>query len=239
MNLFDLLFPPRCIFCHRVLPRDVDSVCLDCQQSIALSDHQPHKVKGSFYKCVYRALSYEGNVRKCLHRYKFGGKSSYADPLSRILQQALPRDQVFDLITFVPTNPRNVKRRGFHHTKLLAQRLSAHTGIPCIRLLDKRRNTRPMYGLHPAQRRANILGAIAPAAPMEVIAGKRILVVDDLITTGSTLSECARVLLETGAAGVWGVTVAESKRFPKRRKEDIEKLPELGYNEICRVILHP
>lgn len=216
MSLFDLLFPPRCIFCRRVLPRDVDSVCLDCQQTIALSDHPPHKGKGSFYKCVYSALPYEGNVRKCLHRYKFGGKSSYADPLARILQQALPQDQSFDIITFVPTNPRNVKQRGFHHTQLLAQRLSAHTDIPCTRLLSKRRNTRPMYGLHPAQRRANILGAISPAAPMEAIAGRRILLVDDLITTGSTLSECARVLLEEGAAGVWCVTVAESKKISKK-----------------------
>ena len=188
MSLFTLLFPPRCILCRRLLPKGSPAVCLACQKSTLLSDTPPHKAKGAFYKCVYSALWYEGNVRKCLHRFKFGYKSSYAAPLAKILQHVLPEDQSFDLITFVPTNPKNVKQRGFHHTKLLAQELSALTGIPCAELLVKNRSTKPMHGLHPAQRRANILGSIAPAAPIDTIAGQRILLVDDLITTGSTLS---------------------------------------------------
>lgn len=216
MNLLDLLFPPRCIFCRRVLPREVDSVCSPCQRAISFLDAPPNKAKGAFYHCAYSALSCEGNVRKCLHRYKFGGKSSYAAPLARILQHAMPRDQHFDLITFVPTNPKNVRQRGFHHAGLLARELSSLTGIPCRPLLRKIRNTKPMHGLHPAQRRANILGAIAPAAPREAIAGRRVLIVDDLITTGSTLSECARILLAEGAAGVWGITVAWQKKISKK-----------------------
>lgn len=218
MKLLSLLFPPRCIFCRRLLARDDTAVCQRCQDTIVLSGTPPHRAKGAFYRCVYSALWYEGPVRKCLHRYKFGGKSSYAAPLARILAHVLPRDQSFDLITFVPTNPAHVKRRGFHHTGLLARELSALTGLPCAELLRKTRSTQPMHGLHPARRRANILGAIAPAVPMEAIAGRRILVVDDLITTGSTLSECARVLLSQGAAGVWGVTLAESKKISKMQQ---------------------
>ncbi len=215
MKLFELLFPPRCIFCRRVLPQKDPAVCPHCQKSILFSGSPPHRAKGAFYKCVYSALWYEGNVRKCLHRYKFSGKSNYALPLAQILQHILPQDQAFDVITFVPTNPKNTKKRGFHHTGLLARELSVLTGIPCAELLHKTRNTRPMHGLHPAQRRANILGSMAAAVPMEEIAGKRILVVDDLITTGSTLSECARVLMEQGAAGVWGITLAERKKISK------------------------
>ena len=218
MKLLDLLFPPRCILCRRVLPKDSPAVCSACQKSTLLSGTSPHRAKGAFYKCVYSALWYEGNVRKCLHRYKFGGKSSYAAPLAQILQHLLPEDQTFDLITFVPTNAKNVKRRGFHHTGLLAKELSARTGIPCMELLLKTRATRPMHGLHPAQRRANILGAVSPAAPMETVIGKRILLVDDLITTGSTLSECARVLMSQGAAGVWGITVAQRKKISKNQQ---------------------
>lgn len=215
MSLFTLLFPPRCILCRRLLPKGSPAVCSACQKSTLLSDTPPHKAKGAFYKCVYSALWYEGNVRKCLHRFKFGYKSSYAAPLAKILQHVLPEDQSFDLITFVPTNPKNIKQRGFHHTKLLAQELSALTGIPCAELLVKNRSTKPMHGLHPAQRRANILGSITPAAPIDTIAGQRILLVDDLITTGSTLSECSRVLLSQGAAGVWGITVAQVKKISK------------------------
>lgn len=215
MNLLRLLFPPRCIFCRKVLPDDAPGVCIRCQKRILLSGSQPHKAKGAFYKCVYSALWYEGAVRKCLHRYKFGGKSSYAPPLAKILQHVLPQDQIFDIITFVPTNAANVKQRGFHHTGLLAQELSALTGIPCAELLRKVRKTRPMHGLHPAQRRANILGSISVDTPPELIVGKRVLVVDDLITTGSTMSECARVLMAQGAAGVWGVTLAERKKISK------------------------
>ncbi len=219
MKLLDLLFPPRCIFCRTVLPSPAPAVCDHCQKSILLTGSPPHKAKGAFYKCVYSALWYDGNVRKCLHRYKFSGKSNYARPLAQILQYILPQDQTFDLITFVPTNPKNTKQRGFHHTGLLARELSNLTGIPCIELLHKTRNTRPMHGLHPAQRRANILGSIAVSVPMEQIIGKRVLVVDDLITTGSTLSECARVLTEQGAAGVWGITLAQRKKISKNPQQ--------------------
>lgn len=218
MSLFSLLFPPRCIFCRRVLDADHTGVCPACQKRIFLSGSQPRKAKGAFYRCVYSALWYEGDVRACLHRYKFGGRSSYALPLAQILAHILPGDQTFDLISFVPTNPAHVRKRGFHHTALLAEELSRRTGLPCTELLKKTRNTKPMYRLHPAQRRANILGAIAPAAPDHTVAGKRILLVDDLLTTGSTLSECARVLLQQGAAGVWGITVAESKKISKKQQ---------------------
>ena len=219
MNLLSLLFPPRCIFCRRVLSDHAPGVCSACQKRILLNVNPPHKAKGAFYKCVYSALWYEGAVRKCLHRYKFSGKSNYAPTLAKILQHALPQDQTFDIITFVPTNPQNIKQRGYHHTGLLAQELSALTGIPCKELLMKTRKTSPMHGLHVAQRRANILGAIAVSAPIDAIMGKRILVVDDLITTGSTMSECARALMERGAAGVWGATLAERKKISKNSQQ--------------------
>ena len=70
MSLFTLLFPPRCILCRRLLPKGSPEVCSACQKSTFFSDTPPHKAKGAFYKCVYSALWYEGNVRKCLHRFQ-------------------------------------------------------------------------------------------------------------------------------------------------------------------------
>lgn len=218
-RLLRLLFPPRCIFCQRLLPKEEEAVCPECQQKIVLRDAPPRRESGAFYQCVYTALWYEGAVRKCLHRYKFSGKSAYARPLAQILYHALPAEP-FDRITYVPTNPKNLRRRGFHHTRLLAQELSALCGIPAEALLRKNRDTQPMYGLKPAQRRANVLGAVEMRDPRRDLTGLRILIVDDLITTGSTLSECARILRQQGAAVVCGAAVACGK---KNSKMDIEK----------------
>lgn len=218
-RLLRLLFPPRCIFCQALLPETEEAVCPDCQKKILLLPEAKQREQGAFYTCVYSALPYEGAVRSCIQRYKFSGKAAYARPLAQILYHVLPPDE-FDCVAYVPTNPKNVRRRGFHHTQLLAKELGRLSGLPVEELLCKKRTTKPMFGLKPAERRANILGAVGLKQPEKSLAGQRILLVDDLITTGSTLSECARVLLEQGAASVTGATVAQAQ---KNSKLHIEK----------------
>lgn len=209
-GLIKLLFPPKCIFCGTLLQPEEQEVCSDCQQSILLACRAPRQAKGAFYDAAVCALDYEGSVRSALHRFKFSGKQSYAPALARILCFALGENltQPADCVTYVPTNRRNLHKRGYNHAQLLAQEVAAQLKLPLMHTLRKTRDTQPMFGLKPEQRRANILGAIALDCPAEEVEGKRILLLDDILTTGSTVSECARILKTGGAKAVYVAAVA-------------------------------
>lgn len=214
MSLLSLLFPPKCMFCGEILPRGSQDVCQRCMDEVLLTDSAPKKQDGAFFSKVVSALEYEGRVRKALHRFKFSGRQSYAAPLARILLFATQGklDGQYDIIVPVPTNRENIRKRGYNHAALLAGEMAGLTGVPWCEALKKTRSTKPMFGLKAAERRANVLGAFGLACPVEDIAGKRVLVVDDVLTTGSTLSECARILLESGAQAVVCATVAMARQ---------------------------
>ncbi|MEA5038671.1 MAG: ComF family protein [Clostridiaceae bacterium] len=209
-DLLQLLFPPKCIFCGALLPQGMEEVCARCRQEVLLSAAPPRTDKGAFYAKAIAALPYTGEVRRTVRRFKFSGKQSYARPLARILSYAVGKklDEPYDLITFVPTNARNLRRRGYNQAELLARELAAFTGRPCLETLKKTRSTQPMYRLKPAERRANALGAFALCCRPEMLQGKTVLLVDDVLTTGATISECARMLREGGAKKVFGAAAA-------------------------------
>lgn len=210
-RLAALLFPPKCIFCGRLIKSDGSGVCASCQDEIEL-DVKSGKRGGLFYETAVTALEYDGKVRKALHRFKFSGKQSYAAPLARILAFAVRQKlNDIDVITFVPTNAANLRRRGYDHARLMAKVLSSELGLPFIAALEKTRKTKPMFGLGRAERRANVLGAFKLGCRNEDIAGKNVLIVDDVITTGATVSECAGILKSGGAGRVYCVAVASVK----------------------------
>ena len=155
-------------------------------------------------------LWYQGLAREGLHRFKFRGVSSAAGPLGELLAQCAAEhfSGAFDTVTWVPVSPRRLRQRGYDQARLLAEsacRLWDTTPVP---LLCKTVHNPAQSGLREsAARRANVLGVYAPASP-EQTAGKRILLVDDICTTGATLMECARVLREAGAEDVICAAVA-------------------------------
>ena len=213
-RLLRLIFPPKCIFCGAMLKPSEPDVCQMCMDAVLLDGEPAQRVNGAFFDSAVGALRYEGNVRKALHRFKFSGKQSYAVPLARVLAFALDQKDVgdFDLIVSVPTNRKNVRKRGYNHADLLGRELARLTGRPYIDVLAKSRETVPMFGLKQAERRANVLGAFSLKCRPEDIEGRRVLLVDDVITTGATLSECARILKENGAAAVLCAAAASAPR---------------------------
>ena len=194
-SLLDLLFPPKCPFCGRVL--DKPGICDALRRG-----------PGGF-RCA-APLWYQGLAREGLHRFKFRGMSSAAGPLGELLAQCAAEhfSGEFDTVTWVPVSPRRLRQRGYDQARLLAEsacRLWDTTPVP---LLCKTVHNPAQSGLREsAARRANVLGVYAPASP-EQTAGKRILLVDDICTTGATLMECARVLREAGAEDVICAAVA-------------------------------
>lgn len=208
-RLLDLLYPPKCVFCRKLLQKDEDRICNACRLHLPLSEEI--KDTGPYLSDCVAALSYEGVVRDSLLRYKFEGMEQYAACFADLMRAAVSSKvgkNAFDLVTWVPVSRRRLRRRGYDQAELLAQKLAVGMQKPVKRLLRKNRNTPAQSTMTSgAARRANVLGVYCAVDP-EAIAGKSILLVDDIFTTGATMSEAARVLLTAGAGSVHGAVMA-------------------------------
>lgn len=207
-TLLRILFPPKCVLCRKVLHDRETDLCHQCRTASPVFSKA--KFKLSFiarWTCVWY---YKDNVRQSLLRYKFSGKRSYAGPYGRLLAMRLQTDRLdgFDLLTWVPVGPLRRLRRGYDQVELLAQAVGRELHVTPVRTLKKVRNTPPQSGLpNAARRRANVLNAYKAVDPQQ-LRGKRVLLLDDILTTGATASECARVLLTAGASEVIFAAVA-------------------------------
>lgn len=205
--LLDLLYPPKCVLCQRLLQKQETDLCAHCRKDT--DSYISGKDRISFVASSTVLWYYEERVRESLLRFKFSGRRSYADAYARLLAVKLldKRDSI-DLITWVPISKARFRRRGYDQCALLARALSRELDIPAACTLQKIRNNQVQSRLADAsQRKANVLGVYRSIGP-EVFRGKRILLIDDIITTGATLSEAARVLTTDGAATVLGAAVA-------------------------------
>jgi ComF family protein len=129
-----------------------------------------------------------------------------------MLAAALPREERFDAVTAVPLHWRRQWHRGFNQSELLARLMAARYGIPAIRALRRVRATETQAGLSNTSRRQNVAAAFACGRGARALQGKRILLIDDVMTTGSTAAACARVLKGAGAAKVALLAVARVDR---------------------------
>ena len=153
------------------------------------------------FDAVYSYGSYEGSLRKLIHLFKYNGVEPLAAPFGRFLAQVLPRDQRFDVIVPMPLHWRKRWQRGFNQAELLAKEISRRWNVPIERAVRRRRGTVAQAGLSNAQRRKNV-AHVFEARKGKPLEGKRVLLVDDVFTTGATASSCARVLKRAGAAHV-------------------------------------
>ena len=204
----ELLFPPKCVLCGRLLNKQELDLCGKCRLDGPECAAVRRKIP--FVESSVAVWYYEDPVRRSLLRYKFYGKRHYAKGYGRMLAMKLQRqyEDGFDLITWVPVSRRRRLRRGYDQVELLAQAVCHELGMEPVSCLRKVRHNPPQSGITgQAQRRANVLGVYDAVDPAR-FAGKRVLLLDDIITTGATLSECARVLLTAGAAQVHCAAVA-------------------------------
>ena len=197
--LLSLLFPPKCLLCRRVLADDELDLCRKCR--VNGPECANFRKKLPFIDSWAAVWYYEDTARRSLLRYKFRGKRNYAQGYGRLLamklQEAHPEG--FDLLTWVPVSSLRKFTRGYDQVELLARSVGQELGLEPMPLLRKIRHNRPQSGIiGDAKRRANVLGAYRVENP-EILRDKSILLLDDIITTGATAGECARVLLTAGA----------------------------------------
>lgn len=218
--VLDLLFPPKCPFCRAILEEHEELICARCQKELPWTQGAAGERTGEFFELCTAPLWYREQVRLSHHRYKFSGLRSYAEIYAVLMAQcAADRlDGRFDLITWTPLSRRRLRHRGYDQSRLLAEKVARRMGLQAVPLLDKVRDTPAQSGLEGSgARRANVLGAYSlhPAAEVQ---HRRILLIDDVMTTGATLSECARVLRTAGAEQVVCLTLAMSRGDPDHEK---------------------
>lgn len=203
------LFPPRCPFCRSIL--DEEAICPACQESLPWLVGAKARRKPQNLELCAAALRYEGKVKSCIRRYKFRRRQGYARILGSLVAQCAHdhMPQSFDLISWPPLSAKGLRRRGFDQARLLARAVAQDRGAEETPLFRKRDTAQQSRLKTPEARRANVLGAYTLPEPA-LVRGKRILLVDDVVTSGATLSECARVLLTAGAKEVWAVTLASA-----------------------------
>jgi ComF family protein len=160
------------------------------------------------YDYARSAAIYEGALREALHAFKFSGKRALARPLGDLAVEQCVASLLegIEAVIAVPLARERERERGFNQAALLAQRIAKRLGVPTRpRWLARVRATRPQSDLPAAERRVNVRGAFRAS---RAVAGRHVLVVDDVLTTGATLGECARALRDGGARRVGVLTVA-------------------------------
>jgi ComF family protein len=201
---------------------EADGLCGNCRTA------QPP------YAVAWAYGSYETGLRELIHLLKYDNVLPAAKVLGRMLTQVILRMQpAFEanevLVVPVPLHRTKQRQRGFNQSELIVRAALKHS-VPGIRfelnphLLERRRVTESQIGLTQHQRRENLRGAFRVTKP-ERVAGREILLVDDVFTTGTTISECARVLRRAGAANVWVATVARTLKTSVHGIENFENIP--------------
>ena len=206
-RLLQWLFPEKCVLCRSLLQQEETDLCRSCR--VSQPEYPMGKKKVPNISALTAVWMYEGAVRKSIHRYKFSGMRRYAGAYGRLLAMRIQRDlPAADIVTWVPISASRRRKRGYDQVELLARAAAPELGMPAEPLLEKIRDNRANSGLKtPAERRANVLG-VYRAVARERFRGKRVLLLDDIVTTGATASECARVLLTAGAEEVIFAAVA-------------------------------
>ena len=215
-HALELLYPSRCVFCRKVLSPEPRSICPECLATLPRNTFYPGGLY--FSRCIV-PLSYTGPVRDAILRYKFGDMPGYAAHFGPLLAGAIRQEAAgsYDMISWVPVSPKRLKQRGYDQAMLLAVSTAEALGESAVSTLEKTRHTSAQSGTtSAAERQSNVKDAYRAIAPHK-ISGKRILLIDDIITTGSTLEEASRALIDAGAAEVICAALA---RPSEKSKED-------------------
>jgi ComF family protein len=211
-----LLFPEACVLCDQwVVNADLSPLCYKCLNSLEpvrpptceiCGIPVPGDVLGQFPMCsncragdagfdLARSWGlYEGDLRRVIREFKFRNRRRLAVPLAGLLGQSSQCfEQAFQFILPVPSHRDRIKSRGFDQIRVLAKLLSRETGVPIFDGLSRIRSTKPQFGLPLRERSRNVKGAFQLEKP-GFLEDRRILILDDIITTGATVREISRVL---------------------------------------------
>lgn len=230
-GLFRSLFPQRCAYCGRViaintlacdecsavLPRIKGDICRLCGREKSECSCNGKK----YFDSLVAPFYYEGIVRRGVHQFKFRKRRYYAEAYGAETAKTVSErlsDKSFDFIAPVPLTKKSLRDRGYNQVELLAEVLSENLGIECRKdVLVKIYETDKQHTISYLMRKGNLTG-VFDVADSECVKGKRILICDDISTSGETFNECAKMLWLCGAQEVCCVCLALTKSKIKKKK---------------------
>ena len=184
-----------CASCLAAIPRLALPVCARC---LALEAAEPVCARHPGFT-VWPAWTYDEHAALVIEALKYGGRTDLGVPLGRELARVVPRSPRIDFVTEVPLHPARERERGYNQSRLLAASIGRAAGLPHLPgVLRRVRATHAQARLGPRERRANLRGAFAACEP-GALAGRRVLLVDDVVTTGATLEDALGALAAAGA----------------------------------------
>lgn len=223
--LVTFLFPNRCRYCTCVIKHN-EEICQKCEDNL-------HEITGeicfkcgcnkedcacknhkSYYEAISAPLYYEGTASNSIKLLKFRKKTEVADILAEQMAKCYINnlsEYSVDLVTFVPMHKKKQKERGFNQAEILTRKMCDILELPCENLLSKTYETGDQHFLDENLRKGNLLGVFSVNPEIDIL-DKRILLCDDIKTTGATLDECAKTLLIAGASDVICLTCAIAKK---------------------------
>ncbi len=232
-DFLDFVYPQHCAICKKHLNREEKDVCDACWNSLVTlpdpfcpycrSFYEPGTTECCFCQSVngtigdrrifmVRSLGrFDDYYKELIHRFKYAKKIPLGRRLGQRLGETINGNSDFlesDFLIPVPLHKSRYRERGFNQSEVVAEEISKITGVSVLKdVLKRKKNTKDQTNLSPQQREENVRGAFVVTAP-EMINAKSIILVDDVITTGATLSECARMLKQAGAERILGTTIA-------------------------------
>ncbi len=249
-RILSFFFPDACIFCGRILGHVKNGICIcsHCaKQQVFLDEGHTCRLCGAplphterlcqtcqthrhAFDRAISCMSYEKDARTAILRFKFGNRPdlcrSFACMLSRRVRP-LHGATPFDVILYPPLSKSAYRERGYNQSELLAKRLAKELGLPLMQdAFRKVKETPKQSTLNYGRRIANVLHAFALEKPSDAFRGKRILLIDDVLTTGATADALAKLLKRAGAAYVLVATIASTKQEPKEpvSKDEVDAI---------------
>jgi len=204
-TIISLIWPERCPYCNCVVSKE-EIACEKCIKKFP--DYTFKRFAKGGYRC-FSPFAYSEGYKKAVNRFKFRNYRQFSRqlvyPMTDALKKNIP-DVDFDYITYVPMHKKKINKRGYNQAQLLAKDLGNNLNLPCKDVLTKIVNNKEQHKCHKKDRSKNVKG-VYKSINKENIKDKTILLVDDIITTGSTLGECCKTLSKSGAKDIYCVTV--------------------------------
>ena len=190
--ILNAFFPVRCPYCNKVIDRD-EYACDECKKLFPESSNS----KYAFGNYICSApFYYDGIFSKAVKKFKFGNCGGFAKQLAFMIVQSVNEIHNgcdFDIITCVPMHKDDLKKRGYNQAELLARECAEIMNIPYVNALEKHKKNKLQHSIKASERAKNVKG-VYRLTDKDIVKGKNILIIDDIITTGHTLGECCRIL---------------------------------------------
>lgn len=209
-KILSFFYPERCPYCNKLIEAE-DIACKECMQKL-IEKQRPITRGAMGCRCV-SSFVYDGHVRRMLLRIKYHERIQHIRQVAHIMAKDIRwcyGDNNFDLITAVPMHPKDKRERGYNQCDMLAKELSKLLDIPYAVTLEKVKKTRKQHHLTYSERKNNLRGAFK-AIDKDSIKGKRILLIDDIVTSGYTLGNCAKALTKAKCSVICCATVADAE----------------------------